>query len=363
MSIYESRQWMADIDEILAYFPEFEELAGKSVMVTGAAGLICSSVVDILMRYNDTHKDKVVVYAAGRQPEKIISRFSNRVEQEEFRYVAYDALKTDNRLDFDCDYIIHGAGNSFPGAIVAEPVETMLSHFAGIKCLLDYAKEHGTTKTLYISSSEVYGQNEGNQPYCEGEYGYIDLLNARNSYSMAKRAAETLCASYFDEYGVESVIVRPGHVYGPTASPDDNRVSSSWAYAAARGEDIVMKSDGGQLRSYCYCLDCASAILKVLLRGENVHAYNISNPDSVVTIRQMAELLAKAAQVQLRMELPTEEERKGFNLMRNSSLDSASLRSLGWKGLFNAEKGFLHTVDILKEILSAENASVKGSRL
>ena len=81
MSIYESRQWMADIDEILAYFPEFEELAGKSVMVTGAAGLICSSVVDILMRYNDTHKDKVVVYAAGRQPEKIISRFSNRVEQ------------------------------------------------------------------------------------------------------------------------------------------------------------------------------------------------------------------------------------------------------------------------------------------
>ena len=68
MSIYESRQWIADIDEILGYFPEIDELAGKSVMVTGAAGLICSSVVDILMRYNDTHKDRIIVYAAGRQP-------------------------------------------------------------------------------------------------------------------------------------------------------------------------------------------------------------------------------------------------------------------------------------------------------
>ena len=79
MSIYESRQWIADIDEILGYFPEIDELAGKSVMVTGAAGLICSSVVDILMRYNDTHKDRIIVYAAGRQPEKMISRFGNRV--------------------------------------------------------------------------------------------------------------------------------------------------------------------------------------------------------------------------------------------------------------------------------------------
>lgn len=359
MSIYESRQWMADIDEILAYYPEFGELAGKSVMVTGAAGLICSSVVDILMRYNDTHKDRIIVYAAGRQPEKMISRFGNRVGREEFRYVAYDASKTDNRLDFDCDYIIHGAGNSFPSAIVEEPVETMLSHFTGLKSLLDYAKEHGTKKTLYISSSEVYGQNESNRPYGEEEYGYIDLLNPRNSYSVAKRAAETLCVSYSDEYGVESVIVRPGHVYGPSASPCDNRVSSAWAYAAARGEDIIMKSDGAQLRSYCYCLDCASAILKVLLSGENVHAYNISNPDSVVTIRQMAELLAGAAQVHLRMELPTEEERKGFNPMKNSSLDSTSLQNLGWKGLFSAENGFSHTVEILKEMLGIADSTWK----
>ena len=110
-----------------------------------------------------------------------------------------------------------------------------------------------------------------------------------------------------------------------------------------------MKSDGSQIRSYCYCLDCASAMLKVLLCGENCHAYNISNPDSIISIKDMAEILSKSAGVELRMELPTEEEKKGFNPMSNSSLESASLTGLGWHGCFDAETGFGHTVKILKE--------------
>ena len=71
-----------------------------------------------------------------------------------------------------------------------------------------------------------------------------------------------------------------------------------------------MKSDGAQIRSYCYCLDCASAILKVLFSGEKGMAYNISNPNSIITIKEMAQILAKASGVKLRMEIPTEEEKK-----------------------------------------------------
>ena len=177
------------------------------------------------------------------------------------------------------------------------------------------------------------------------------MLNPRNSYSIGKRAAETLCVSYADEYGVEAVIVRPGHIYGPTASPTDNRVASAWSYAAARGEDIVMKSDGSQIRSYCYCLDCASAILTVLLKGANCSAYNISNPKSIVSIKEMAEILSKKAGASIKIELPTEKEQKGFNPMLNSSLDSSNLENLDWKGLFDAQTGFFHTVEILKEKL------------
>ncbi len=186
------------------------------------------------------------------------------------------------------------------------------------------------------------------QPFTENDYGYVDLLNPRSCYPVSKRAAETLCVSYAAEYGADVVIVRPGHIYGPTASERDNRVSSAFAYNAARGENIIMKSDGLQLRSWCYCLDCAGAILKVLLRGENSHAYNI--PGEIMNIREMSEMLAKFGGVKLIREGALESERKTFNPMNNSSVDGAEIESLGWKNIFDAETGFEHTVRILREI-------------
>lgn len=350
MNIYDSKLWISDLDEIIVSLPEMDKFAGKSVMVTGCAGLICSAVVDVLIRWNETHDEKIKVLAAGRSEKKIEDRFTPYTAKDWFVFVPYDASSTENSLTLPCDYIIHGASNASPNKIVKEPVETILSNVLGMKYLLDYAKEKGTRRVLYISTSEIYGRKEHNNPSKIDEYGWIDLLDSRSSYSIGKCAAETLCVSYAAEYGVESVIIRPGHIYGPTAAESDNRVSSTWAYDVARGKDIVMKSDGSQIRSYCYCLDSASAILMVLLKGENVHAYNISNPDSIINIQGMAEILAKSAGVELKMELPTEAEKKGFNPMSNSSLDSTELLDFGWKGLFNAERGFSHTVAILKEL-------------
>lgn len=351
MSIYNSKQWILDLDEIIAGLPGLEELSGKFVFITGCTGLICSAVTDLLIRWNLTHEDKITILAAGRSEERVRARFEPFIAEEWFRYVPYDAASMQNSFPERCNYIIHGASNASPNMITREPVETMVSNFVGMKLLLEYAKRENVKRVLYVSSSEVYGRKEGDKPFQEEEYGFIDILNARNSYSVGKRAAETLCASYADEYDVDSVIVRPGHIYGPTAVESDNRVSSTWAYSAARGQNIVMKSSGSQIRSYCYCLDCASAILTVLLRGEKMQAYNISNPASIISIRDVAELLTEAAGTELKMELPTKEERKGFNPMMNSSLDAAKLSALGWKGIFDARRGFGHTVEILKETI------------
>lgn len=350
MSIYDSNLWLSDLDEIIVTIPELDDLAGRSVMITGCTGLICSAVVDVLIRWNETHESKIKILAAGRNEKRVNARFAPYVNMDWFSFVPYDASSTENSFTMPCDYIIHGASNASPNKIVKEPVETMLSNILGMKYLLDYAKEKGAKRVLYISTSEVYGKKEHTNPSKINEYGWIDILNPRSSYSIGKCAAETMCASYADEYGVDSVIIRPGHIYGPTALESDNRVSSAWAYDVVNGKDIVMKSDGSQIRSYCYCLDSASAVLKVLLKGENVHAYNISNPDSIINIRGMAMILADTAGVQLKMELPTDAEKKGFNPMSNSSLDSTELLELGWRGLFDAERGFSHTVKILKEL-------------
>lgn len=348
--LYDNNQWLSDIDQVSSVIPELHGIAGKSIMITGAAGLVCSSVVDILFRYNDTHNIPIQILAAGRWPEKMEKRFGGLVKRPDFHFILYDAEKAVNNIGVHADFIIHGASNAYPALVVKEPVETMLSNFLGIKCLLDYAKENNTKRVLYISSSEIYGEIPGDEPYKEGQYGSIDILNPRNAYSVGKCAAEALCSSYAAEYHVEPLIVRPGHIYGPTASPLDTRVSSAWAFQAAKGKDIIMKSDGSQIRSYVYCLDCASAILKVLLSGKASHAYNISNPNSIVNIKTIGRMLAKAGGVKLKMEKASEDEIKSFNPMNNSSLESQRLLDLGWRGCFNAEEGSEHTVKILKEI-------------
>ena len=151
--LYDQELWISDIDQVMEVLPELDQLAGKAVMITGAAGLICSSVVDILFRYNDTHEEKIQILAAGRWLEEMTVRFGDQVNREDFTFVVYDASRTDNQLNIHADYIIHGASNAFPSMIIKEPVETMLSNFLGMKYLLDYAKEQGTRRILYISAS------------------------------------------------------------------------------------------------------------------------------------------------------------------------------------------------------------------
>ena len=350
MSIYDSKQWIDDIETVLKVLPELYVLEGKNVMITGATGLICSAVTDILIHYNETHNNKIQIYAAGRNLQKMKDRFGNYFNQSYFHFIPYDSSKTDNSFDFHADYIIHGAANSSPQKIMSEPVETMLGNFIGIKYLLDFAKETHAQRVLYISSSEVYGKKERTKAFQEDDYGFIDILLPRNSYSVGKQAAETLCISYSKEYKIDTLIIRPGHIYGPTANKTDDHVSSVWAYDVAEGKDIIMKSDGSQIRSYVYCLDCASGILKVLLCGESKKAYNISNPNSVISIKEMASILCEAGKVRLYTQDASNEEKNSFNPMQNSSLDATHLMNLGWKGCFDSKTGFSNTITILREI-------------
>lgn len=316
-----------------------------TVLVTGVTGLIGSAVADVLLASNEFRGTKFRVLAAGRSAERIRERFGTRPDLEP---VAYDA--TDAEVPaFKADSVIHAASNASPDRYMREPVETMLANFRGLYGLLCQAKAGGAKCLLYVSSSEVYGTKSKPGPWKEDDVGTVAHLNVRASYAEAKRAAETLAVSYSSEFGLPVVVVRPGHVYGPTARRQDLRVSSDFAYKAAAGEPLVLKSDGLQVRSYCHCLDCATAILTALWRGADGAAYNVSNPNSVITIRKLAELMAKAGGVPLEFQLPTETEKRAFNPMTNASLDSSRLLALGWKPVFAAEEGIVSTVQALKE--------------
>lgn len=158
-----------------------------------------------------------------------------------------------------------------------------------------------------------------------------------------------MCKSYSSEYDVDTVIVRPGHIYGPTASPRDKRISSEFAYLAARGKSLEMKSPGLQKRSYCYSLGCAAAILVCLMNDKMGESYNIGH-NEVTSIREMAQILAEAGNVSLKINEPTEKDLKQFNPMDNSSLDNDKIKAIGYSDTFSVREGLTHTVKIIKEL-------------
>jgi nucleoside-diphosphate-sugar epimerase len=213
--------------------------------------------------------------------------------------------------------------------------------------LLEYCVGKNT-RLLYISSSEVYGKIQKNDPLLEDDYGYVDIDNVRNSYVESKRASEVLCRAYINEHEVNVLFARPGHVYGPTASIKDKRVSSDFAYKAAKGEKLELLSSGLQKRSYLYCVDAAMALLVCVTNGSIGEAYNIGSKE-ITTVRQMAEIYAKIGNCKLIVKNPNKNEIKNFNPMNNSTLNSSKLENLGYKECFTPIIGLSHTVEIIKD--------------
>ncbi|NLZ46434.1 MAG: NAD-dependent epimerase/dehydratase family protein [Clostridiales bacterium] len=343
-----TENYISDLTNAQKNVKNINVLNNSKILITGAGGLICSAIVDFLLQINKTNNSNISVYCAARNYEKIEKRFLDKVSDSGFNFIKYDALEPINS-EIDFDYIIHGASNANPSLYVEQPVETIMANFLGLKNILDYSKKHNTKKVLYISSSEVYGKKTSEQPYNENEYGFLDILNPRACYPSSKRASETLCVAYLKQYEVESVIVRPGHIYGPTMTDSDTRASSQFPKDVLNGKDIVMKSLGTQLRSYCYVIDCVSAIMTVLLNGKSGEAYNISNKHSVVTIRELAECFALVGGKKVIFDIPTDAEKAGYNLMDNSSLTSDKLESIGWQGEFDLRRGVEATLDAARE--------------
>ncbi len=318
--------YIQDIQRAALADVPWDKLTGCNILITGATGLIGSCLVDVLMAREDA---TFHVYAAGRSELRAQSRFAAYLSTPRFHFFRYDVTEpVDSDVPFH--FIVHAASGAAPQAFAHTPVEVMKSNILGTLNLLNYGLAHDLRRLLYVSSGEVYGQCSTPE-ISECDSGYVDPIKPRSCYPSSKRAAEALCASFADEYGADVVIARPAHIYGPHFTESDNRVYAQFIRNVLHGEDIVMKSDGSQLRSWCYVVDCATAMLHVLLKGAKGEAYNISDNSSALSIKQLAEMVAKIGGRNVVMDVPKGDEKKGYNPVTRSVFLTDKLEALGWK--------------------------------
>lgn len=345
MNLHQSKLYFDDIDRTLAHVVGIEKLWNKRILVTGATGTIGSFAADALIRLNQKHKANMTVLLAGRSMDRLRGQFGST---DNVVFLPYD-LNTPIAFDTSVDFVIHAAGNAYPAAFTSNPVGTIVGNIESAFRLLTYAKSHDCQKFLYVSSGEVYGQGDLSLGTFDETYsGYVDVLSPRSCYPLSKRMVENLCVSFWKQYGLESVVVRPCHTYGPCMAAADNRAHAQFFRSAVAGENIVMKSAGKQMRSYNYVADCISGLLTVLVNGEAGEAYNVANPESRMTIAELAEKIATAGHCKVVFEQPTATDVANQSPIPKQVLGTSKLEHLGWKPAFCADEGIRHTLDILK---------------
>ena len=351
MGFYSCETYRTDMAEIAEHIVNAEQLIDKHVLVTGANGLIASYLVDSLLYLNEVRNYNINIYVMARTRAKVEKRFAEHVQDEHFHILLQDVTLPLEDVDCKFDYVVHAACSAHPLAYSQTPVEIIKSNLIGTENILHYMKKHGGGKFLFVSSSEVYGENKEKEVLHEEDYGYININNPRSCYTESKRASETLCVCYSHEYGIDTCCVRPGSIFGPSITEDNSRADAQFLRKALEQENIVMKSTGAQLRSYEYVSDAVSGILTVLINGKNMNSYNISSPISSATIRQFAECIAEAAGIQVVFDIPDATEKAGYSVISKCVLASDKLEALGWKPSVTLQEGVRRMLSVSKEML------------
>ncbi|MBO4390451.1 MAG: NAD-dependent epimerase/dehydratase family protein [Lachnospiraceae bacterium] len=346
--------YLEDIALVAAMDLGYEKLSGKSILVTGASGLIGSFLTDVIMELNLTRNLKCHYYALGRNTEKAKARFSKYWDNEYFHFISHDMneplTEADSSLPETVHYVLHMASNTHPLAYATDPIGTITTNIIGTQYLLEFAVKHHAERFAFTSSNEVYGENRGDVEFFDEHYcGYIDCNTMRAGYPESKRCGEALCQAYMKQKGLSVVIPRLTRSYGPSMLQSDTKAISQFIRKGVAGEDIVLKSAGTQYYSFTYMADAVSGLLTVLLKGEDGEAYNISDIGSDIMLKDLAALIAEKSGTKVIFEIPDELESSGYSKATKARLDGSKLSSLGWSAAYDITAGIERTLAILKE--------------
>lgn len=337
--------------EYIAHSPyEFwRELEGKSILITGATGLIGSQLILGLDRHNKYTQSKITIYALCRNEEKARHMFGGCSEHV---HIIIQDIKRDISFAGEIDYIIHGASITDSKRFVECPVETIKTAIEGTENILELACQKKLKGIVYLSSLEVYGITDPDKKKIkEDEYGYIDPLSVRSSYSEGKRMVECLCIAYGYEYNLPVKIARLSQTFGPGVTAKDNRVFAQFARSVLENKDIILKTKGATYRNYCYTRDAILGILFVLTKGEVCEAYNIANAETGISICDMANMVAKDianGQIKVVYDIEKDVERLGYGPTIKLVLDTDKIKKLGWRAEVDLKEAYVRMIQSMR---------------
>lgn len=334
-----------DIEYITNHPLEWENLRNKTVLITGANGLIPSYMVHTILYLNDIKKMNCNVIAWVRSEEKAFSRFKDYLQRSDFRIIVKDVC-SQIEIEDEIHFIIHAASQASPIYYKLDPVGTLNANVLGTNNMLNIAYKKKVESFLFFSSAEIYGDTTKAFTN-EEDYGYLDPTKLRSCYAESKRIGETMCVSWFNQYHVPCKIVRPFHTYGPGIDLKDGRVFADFISNIVNKQDIVLKSDGTDIRAFCYLADAIVGFFIVLFNGENAQPYNLGNPFEEISIFELSQVLVelfpdRGLEVVINEQIRDKKYLK--SPVKRNTPDISRIRALGWEPKYSIREGFYRTI-------------------
>ncbi|MCD8086350.1 MAG: NAD-dependent epimerase/dehydratase family protein [Clostridiales bacterium] len=310
----------------------WEMLRGKTVYLTGGTGLIGSTLASGLLYANQVHGLDLTLVLLVRDEKRARQQFAAQLRDSNALQFVQGTVEWLFSYPRPIDYFIHGASPTASAYFVERPVETISTAVNGTGNLLEMAKDKEAKGFVYLSSMEAYGTVRTEQPLSEEDVGYLNPLVVRNCYPESKRMCEAMCAAYASEYDLNAKSVRLAQTFGPGVAANDRRVFAEFGRCAVNRQDIVLQTEGKSKHCYVYTMDAASGILTALLLGEPGRTYNVANPATYSSIREMADMVARElADGEIGVKIAaTEESRRKYPADHFLNLQSDALNALGW---------------------------------
>jgi len=328
----------SDIEEI-GERDIFNGKGGETYLITGASGFIASYIVHTLIYLNE-HRFKVPchIIALVRNRKTAEKEFKEYLDRNEFELCIQD-IRESIIINRKIDYIIHTAGTTHKEMFEENPVTTIDTIALGTKNVLELAKSNEVKSMVYVSSAQIYGNTHDNIME-ESQSGGFDPMNYKNCYAESKRFSETLCSSYFKQYGIPVRSIRLFHVYGPGISLELGTFFSEFISNVIDNKDIELKSQGKEIRNLCYITDAISAFFIVLYKGIPGEAYNVGSEEGSITIKKFAYLLCeicKERNIQVKEFIGKQKDVNNNILVQKPALEK--IHQLGWQANVGIDEG------------------------
>ncbi|QGP92668.1 dTDP-glucose 4,6-dehydratase 2 [Neomoorella glycerini] len=258
------------------------------LLVTGGAGFIGSNFIRHILK---EHPDWYIVNLDKLTYAGNLENLKDVEDNPRCRFVRGDIADRElvDRLfrEEKFDLVANLAAESHVDRSILDPAPFIETNVKGTQVLLEAARQRGIAKFLQVSTDEVYGSLQPDDPPFTEE----SPIRPNSPYSASKAAADLMCRAYFVTYGLPVVITRCSNNYGPYQHPE--KFIPTIILNALADKPIPVYGDGQNVRDWIHVEDHCRALDLVLQKGQAGEVYNIgannehTNLDIVKTILRL----------------------------------------------------------------------------